>query len=122
MGHSGSDRPVILLSIAFLSLKHPGTSFTRIGACDPWLRFRLHIHAGFDLYGSRANHPALRGLIHSPDYRLTVDIPDAPAIGATYYVPSSKQAPLGAPSVLAEMPDYATRCCNGLFGVWACHS
>ncbi len=89
MGHSGSDRPVTLLSVGFPSLKRPGTSFTGTGAGDLWLGFELHIHPGFDLYRSRANHPALRSLIHSPDYRLTVDIPDAPAIGATYDVPSS---------------------------------
>ncbi len=88
MGLSGSDRPASLLSVGFPSLKHPGTSFTGTSAGDPWLGFGLHIHPGFDLYGSRADHPALRGLIHSPDYRLTVDIPDAPAIGATYDVPS----------------------------------
>ncbi len=89
MGHSGSDRPATRLHVAFPSLKRPGTSLAGTGACNPRLRFRLHIHAGFDLYRSRANHPALRGFIHSPDYRLTVDIPNAPAIGATYYVPSS---------------------------------
>ena len=89
MGHSGSDRPVTLLSVGFASLKHPRTSLAGTGAGDLWLDFFLHIHPGFELYRSRADHPALGALIHSPDYRLTVDIPDAPAIGATYYIPSS---------------------------------
>ncbi len=89
MGHSGLDRPVTRLHIAFPSLKRSGASLAGTGACDPRLGFRLHIHAGSELYRSRADHPALGALIHSPDYRLTVDIPDAPAIGATYYIPSS---------------------------------
>ncbi len=89
MGHSGLDRPVTLPSIASPSLKRPGTSLAGTGACNPRLGLGLHIHAGFDLYGSRADHPAHRALVHGPDYRLTVDIPDAPTVGATYYVPSS---------------------------------
>ena len=77
MGHSGSDRPVTLLSVGFASLKHSRTSLAGTGAGDLWLDFFLHIHAGFDLYRSGADHPAHRGLKHSPDYRLTVDVPDA---------------------------------------------